>query len=189
MSAKVDWHRAAELGQELGQESLADGGRMSRTLHRLSAVKVAAAKKPGFIADGGNLYLRIAPGGSRQWMFRYAIAGKTRDAGLGPYPTVSLFKARREAEKCRRLVAEGIDPISARNEERLAAQVVSTDGMTFEACAKALIASHEASWRNLKHRAQWSSTLATYAYPHWQPASRGNRYRTGHEGVGANLER
>ena len=100
MSAKVDWHRAAELGQELGQESLADGGRMSRTLHRLSAVKVAAAKKPGFIADGGNLYLRIAPGGSRQWMFRFALAGKTRDAGLGSYPTVSLVKARQEAERC-----------------------------------------------------------------------------------------
>jgi hypothetical protein len=73
---------------------------MSRTLHRLSAVKVAAAKKPGFIADGGNLFLRIAPGGSRQWMFRFALAGKTRDAGLGSYPTVSLVKARQEAERC-----------------------------------------------------------------------------------------
>ena len=37
--------------------------------------------------------------------------------------------------------------------------------MTFEQCAKAFIASHEPSWRNDKHRAQWRSTLATYCYP------------------------
>jgi hypothetical protein len=27
------------------------------------------------------------------------------------------------------------------------------------------IAAHEGSWRNAKHRAQWKSTLETYAYP------------------------
>jgi integrase len=99
-------------------------------------------------------------------MFRFTLAGKTRDAGLGPYPTISLVKARQEAESYRRLVAGGIDPIAARNEERVAAQVASAKAMTFEGCAKALIASHEAAWKNAKHRAQWSSTLATYAYPH-----------------------
>jgi integrase len=136
---------------------------LSRTLHRLSAVKVAGAKIPGFLADGGNLYLRVAPGGSKQWIFRFALAGKTRDAGLGPFPTISLVKARQEAEKCRRIVAEGIDPIAVRHKERAAA--ASAQVMTFEDCAKAHIASHEASWRNAKHRAQWSSTLVTYAYP------------------------
>jgi integrase len=138
---------------------------MPRTLHRLSAIKVSGAKTPGYLADGGNLYLRVAPGGSKQWMFRYALAGKTRDAGLGPYPTISLIKARQEAERCRRLVAAGIDPIAAREEERIAAQTASAKVMTFEDCAKALIVSHEASWKNRKHRAQWSSTLATYVYP------------------------
>ena len=28
-----------------------------------------------------------------------------------------------------------------------------------------MLASHEAAWRNLKHRAQWRATLATYAFP------------------------
>jgi integrase len=139
---------------------------MTRTLHRLSAVKVTGAKQPGYFADGGNLYLRVAPGGSKQWIFRFALAGKTRDAGLGSYPTISLVKARQEAERCRRLVATGVDPIAAREEERIAAQAASKEAMTFEACAKALIAGHEASWKNAKHRAQWTSTLATYAYPH-----------------------
>jgi integrase len=107
----------------------------------------------------------VAPGGSRGWIFRFTLAGKSRDAGLGSFPTISLVKARQEAEKCRRLVAAGIDPIAARNEARAAARVASAKAMTFEACAKALIASREAGWKNAKHRAQWGSTLATYAYP------------------------
>jgi integrase len=37
--------------------------------------------------------------------------------------------------------------------------------MTFRACAERMIASHEAAWKNPKHRAQWKATLATYVYP------------------------
>ena len=37
--------------------------------------------------------------------------------------------------------------------------------MTFQACAEAYIAAHQAGWRNPKHRAQWSAAAATYAYP------------------------
>jgi hypothetical protein len=147
---------------------------MTRTLHRLSATEVRNAKAAGYIADGGNLYLRVALGAkangkapaiSKGWIFRYAIGGRTRDAGLGGYPTISLAKAREEAERLRRLVAAGVDPIEARKEERQAAVVEAAKAITFEECAKAFIASHEAGWRNEKHRQQWANTLATYAYP------------------------
>jgi integrase len=37
--------------------------------------------------------------------------------------------------------------------------------MTFDQCAKAYITAHRAGWRNVKHAAQWTSTLATYASP------------------------
>ena len=95
---------------------------MARVINRLSDVAVRAKKRPGYIADGGNLYLRVAPGGTKGWIFRFTMVGRTRDAGLGPYPTVSLVKAREEAEKCRRLVAAGIDPIQDRNEQRAVAR-------------------------------------------------------------------
>ncbi|MCG6116172.1 MAG: site-specific integrase [Mesorhizobium sp.] len=36
---------------------------------------------------------------------------------------------------------------------------------TFEECARIYIASLEASWKNEKHRRQWSSTLKSYVYP------------------------
>jgi integrase len=147
---------------------------MARTLHRLSAVAVAGAKTAGYFADGGNLYLRVAVGASngkkkppisKGWIFRFTVAGRTRDAGLGGYPTVSLARARDEADRCRRLVAAGIDPIEARNEEHQAALVASAKAMTFEQCAKAFIEGHKAGWRNEKHRQQWTNTLETYAYP------------------------
>lgn len=37
--------------------------------------------------------------------------------------------------------------------------------MTFDACAKAYINAHRASWSSAKHAGQWESTLATYASP------------------------
>ena len=44
---------------------------MARVLNRLSDVAVRAKKRPGYFADGGNLYLRVATGGSKGWIFRF----------------------------------------------------------------------------------------------------------------------
>jgi integrase len=136
-----------------------------RSLHRLSAVKVTNLKQPGYYADGGNLYLRVAPGGSKGWIFRFASAGRTRDAGLGSYPTVSIIRAREAARRCREMVAAGVDPIEARKRDRQAALVASAKTMTFEQCAKAFIASHSAAWRSVRQPRLWSATLADYVYP------------------------
>jgi integrase len=138
---------------------------MARVLNRLSDIACKAKKRPGYSADGGNLYLRVAPGGSKGWIFRFTLAGKTRDAGLGPYPTISLAKARAEAERCRRLVAEGIDPIAARSTKRDTARIASAKAATFEDCARAYIAGHEAGWKSAKTRQQWPNVLSSYVYP------------------------
>ena len=44
-----------------------------------------------------TLYLAIAPGGSKSWIQRITIDGKRRDLGLGPFPVISLAKARERA--------------------------------------------------------------------------------------------
>jgi hypothetical protein len=62
-------------------------------LHKLTQGRVIAAKTPGLYSDGGNLHLRVAVGGSRQWVFRYTLNHRTRDYGVGPYPTLSLAEA------------------------------------------------------------------------------------------------
>jgi hypothetical protein len=132
------------MGKNMGRMET-DG--MARVLNRLSDVAVRAKKRAGYTADGGNLYLRVAAGGTKGWIFRFTISGRTRDAGLGAYPTVSLVRAREEAERCRRLVAAGVDPIEARNEQREAARIESAKAMTFEQCAKSFIASYKPSWK------------------------------------------
>jgi Arm domain-containing DNA-binding protein len=56
---------------------------MKRTINRLSARQAETLKKLGRHADGGNLYLKITPDGSRRWVFMYLRDGKQREMGLG----------------------------------------------------------------------------------------------------------
>jgi hypothetical protein len=113
------------MGKVMGKASLADTS-MAKTTERFSALKIANLKRPGYFADGGNLYFRITPSGARGWIFRFTTAGRTRDMGLGPYPSISLAAARQAAGKYLELVKQGIDPIDRRRSER-AAQRVATD--------------------------------------------------------------
>jgi integrase len=88
---------------------------------------------------------------------------------LESIPRLSLDEARELAAECSRLRKEGIDPIEARDRERLAkrtqAQLAAAKAVTFDECSEKFIAAHRSSWRNAKHRAQWSSTLKTYVSP------------------------
>jgi integrase len=131
----------------------------------LTARQVETRRVAGLVADGGGLYLQVTDSGSKSWVYRYQVAGKRRDMGLGPLSLYSLAEARRIAVDARRLVAQGIDPIEQRRSDRAAKAIADAKAMTFKACAEAYIASHQAGWRNPKHAAQWPSTLETYAYP------------------------
>jgi integrase len=102
---------------------------------------------------------------ARSWLFRYSLAGKSREMGLGPLHTLGLAEARAKARELRKQVLDGEDPIAARNTRRQIATVEAATGMTFQACAEGYIAAHQAGWKNPKHAAQWPSTLATYVYP------------------------
>jgi hypothetical protein len=85
---------------------------------KLSARKVETAK-PGKYADGGGLYLAVAPSGAKKWTFRFLWNGRAREAGLGSVDSVSLADARDKAHGYRSMVAKGIDPIvAARNESK-----------------------------------------------------------------------
>lgn len=135
---------------------------MARTRNRLTAVGVSGCKHPGYYADGGNLYLKVGQTGSKSWIFRFTREGRTRDAGLGAFPTVTLLRARERAEHCRQLVSNGVDPIEARLEGK---KSQPPPAASFKACAESYLANQEAGWRNPKHRDQWKSTLKAYVYP------------------------
>jgi integrase len=133
---------------------------MARALNRLTALKVARAKKPGMLADGGSLYLRIAPGGSRQWIFRYVTNGRLRDMSIGPDHTLTLAEARERATEARKLRLDGIDPIEHKRARKAALRAADARTITFRECCEAYLRSHDASWTSARHRAQWRSTLA-----------------------------
>lgn len=141
------------------------GVSMSRTIEKLNALKVSKIAAPGYHGDGAGLWLQVSRALTKSWIFRYAIAGKQREMGLGPLHTVSLAEARGKAKACRSLLLDMKDPIEERRSAQLADGMERAKAMTFDQCAAAYIAAHRNGWKNLKHAAQWESTLATYASP------------------------
>lgn len=138
---------------------------MVRTLQRLSALSITRATRPGYVADGGGLYLQVTASGSKSWIYRFALAGRRREMGLGPYPAVSLAAARGAAAEARSLLKAGIDPIAARDAERARQRLEAARGVTFDEATRQFIEDHEGTWKNPKHRQQWRNTLKTYASP------------------------
>jgi integrase len=93
------------------------------------------------------------------------LRGKARAMGLGSVRFVSLADAREEAWKCGKLLAKKVDPIEARNEERLKVQRSKTQSIAFERCADQYIRQHEAAWKRSRTAQIWRAILTTYAYP------------------------
>jgi|RhiMetdeSRZDD1v2_1073273.scaffolds.fasta_scaffold16387_1 integrase len=132
---------------------------------KLSAAKVEKTKSPGRYGDGRGLWLHVGPTGTKSWVLRYMRNGTAREMGLGPVHLVGLADARTRAREARRLILEGIDPIEARQAARDAQRIDAGAAMTFKSAAAAYLATHEAGWRNAKHRQQWRNTLKQYAFP------------------------
>ncbi len=132
---------------------------------RLTAKGVEKKTTPGYHGDGGGLTLQITKAGVKSWLYRYMINGKARWMGLGPVHSVSLAEARQKAAEARKLVVEGIDPLEAKDQRRLEAEVAKARLVTFDQCASAYIQAHRAAWKNAKHADQWVNTIATYVSP------------------------
>src|SRR5260370_25145461 len=114
--------------------------------------------------DGDGLYLQVTERWA-SWVYRFMLAGRARERGLGPLALFGLSEARAKALDARRLRHEGIDPIDARRTIRAKARLDAAKAVTFMECADSYIKAHRAGWRNGKHAAQWEATLATYADP------------------------
>ena len=141
---------------------------MPKKAKDLSALEVSRLTAPGHHAVGGvaGLYLYVLDTGARSWVLRTMVGEKRRHMGLGGYPDVPLAQAREKARAAKAEVSQGTDPIAQR--VALASQLKAQQATqkTFEEAAKAYMEAHEKAWKNPKHRAQWGSTLKTYAYPH-----------------------
>jgi integrase len=132
---------------------------------KLTALAVMRVTAAGMHSDGDGLYLQVGAGGAKSWIYRFTLSGRERYLGLGSTNAIPLKRARELAAEARQVRAEGIDPVEKRRSDRVAKRVESTRAITFDQCASAYIAAHEAGWRNAKHRYQWRATLRDYASP------------------------
>ena len=65
---------------------------------KLTATRVRSISEPGKYIDQHGLILRVAPGGSKQWVWRGTIHGKRRDIGLGAVAYTPLAEAHSYAD-------------------------------------------------------------------------------------------
>ena len=124
---------------------------------RLTAARVQAAKKPGKYYDQHGLILRVAPGGSKQWVWRGTIRGRRRDIGLGAVAYTTLAEARDIAYEYRKTARSGGDPTAASADSRVP---------TFAELSERVIEAHRGGWKkNGKSEENWRSSLQRYAFP------------------------
>ena len=115
-------------------------------LNLLSARKVETAQpRPRVyqLRDGGSLFLRVQPNGSKLWWYRYRLGGAEQVYSIGVYPKITLEAARAERDRAKTLVRKGLDPIV----EKKAAMALQADTYerTFEVVAREWIAAN-AHW-------------------------------------------
>jgi integrase len=129
---------------------------MDRKLTALHVKHAMRERKPGFLGDGGGLYLK----NGTSWVSRGCAHGarKSRDMGLGAAVDVTLAEAGERAAAARKLRRQGVDPIAARRATR-------AQDVTFRDEAEAYVKANAPGWRSDKHREQWTSSLANYVYP------------------------
>lgn len=89
--------------------------------------------KPYKLADERGLYILISPSGSKRWHLRFSFKGQKKKISFGPFPEVSLKSARTKRDEARTLVADGVDPLQQRRDQKLEAQLASEH--TFAAVA------------------------------------------------------
>ena len=138
---------------------------MARSHRRLTTLAVDRKKQAGYYADGDGLYLQVTSSGAKSWLYRYMLAGRRREMGLGACADVTLAQSRAKATVSRQSVKAGQDPIEARDAEKARQRLEEARSITFDEAARLYIADHEGAWGNPVHRRQWKKTLSTYASP------------------------
>jgi integrase len=90
-------------------------------------------------------------------VLRFTLRGKPKEMGLGSAASVPLVDAREKAASARRKIAQGLNPIDERKRD---------GGIpSFGEMADDVRETLSAGFRSQKHKAQWKSTLETYAAP------------------------
>jgi integrase len=132
----------------------------------LTAKRVERAKEPGRYRCGlvKGLLLQISPSGAKSWVLRYELHGKERMMGLGSASEFSLKEARERARAARQLLADGHDPLAAKQAAKATAKLAAARKLTFREAAQRYFDQNEKRWRNASHREAFLSTLKAHVF-------------------------
>ena len=122
---------------------------------KLSAKSVEHAPC-GKHSDGDGLSLLVKVSGARSWVVRVSVAGRKRDIGIGPWPTVGLAAARQRRDEIKAEAKAGRDPTTQRS-----------DVPTFGQAAEEVCDMMRPTWRDPRHGDIWLGRLRKHAAPLW----------------------
>lgn len=142
---------------------------MSRRATEMQAYHLQRIKSPCVRAVGrvSGLYFRWRSPTDKYFQLNVPFRDKKRQKfGIGPYPEISLEKAREIAGKWKTLIKQGIDP--REEEKRIAAENIakSLARQKFKDAAEACWQLQKAKFTSEKHSNQWIGRLRDYANPH-----------------------
>ncbi len=108
--------------------------KLAKPLTDAQARNAKGREKVYTLADGGGMYLEIAPNGTNHWRMAYRQSnGKNNRLTFGIYPEISLEDARKKRMDARKLIAAGVDP--AEHKKALKTDLIKAGANTFEAVA------------------------------------------------------
>lgn len=112
------------------------------------AIKKAAPKDKSYkLTDAHGLHLFVTPSGGKSWRYKYRFGGKERRIVFGPYPDVSLRRAREMRDDARQMLRQGRDPGLVAKLARHARRVGHEN--TFEQFAREWHENQKSQWKEV----------------------------------------
>jgi integrase len=121
--------------------------------------KLLRRGEPDRHLDQRGLYLVIESRTNAHWEKRYQFDGKEHYTGLGSAFTFSLVEARERNRRASQLIADGVDPLTAKREAKAQRIAAVARTVSFGEAATNYYRAHSPTWSHPKSAAQWRATV------------------------------
>lgn len=125
-------------------------------------INLKPKEKPYKVFDSEGLHLMVKPTGRKLWYLKYYYLNKEKKLALGPFPEISLTRARELRFEAKKLLVEGKDPSAHKQEQKRIK--IREAGNTFELVAREWIQHKEELWAENTRRTKLRR-LEMYVFP------------------------